>query len=197
MLAREAGTQDWLSEQTGIPKVTLQRILAGKADPRERLSRLVEVIGTTEEHILEGPTAATSSIVEVPIYPIDVAAGPGRLPFDEVEPIGSWPFPRDWLFRQFGDDAVLRIVRVVGDSQVPELFDGDMVMIDLKANRLREGMHVVRLGETLMIKRIQLEGATVRLKSANQSYSDVVVNLAAEQDEFAVIGKAGWAGKLL
>lgn len=86
---------------------------------------------------------------------------------------------------------------VSGDSQEPELSDGDMVVVDAGSTKLREGMHVVRLDDDLLIKRIQIEGRTIRLVSNNKAYGDTVIDLQADRERFDIVGKAVWAGKLL
>ncbi|UIJ46914.1 LexA family transcriptional regulator [Sphingomonas cannabina] len=197
MLAREWGKQPDLAEKSGIPIATLQRILAGKSDPGQaRLKAIVDVIGTTEDHILKGTDPLAESIVNVPVNDIQVSAGPGRFALDEDQAVGRWPFPREWL-DQFGDPSLLRLVEVKGDSQEPDLRDGDLTLINLGKSTLTDGMHVVRLDDALMIKRIQIEGGQVRLKSANPSYGDIVIDLAADQERFRVVARAEMAVKRL
>ncbi|HEU4958977.1 MAG TPA: XRE family transcriptional regulator [Sphingomonas sp.] len=198
MAAREAGRQDELVERSGVPRATFQRILAGKTDPGpDRLQRICDAIGESVDYILTGRREGSGNVVEVPINDIQVSAGPGRFALDEDQRIGSWPLPSDWVTEHFGNAANLRFVRVSGDSQEPELRDGDMVLIDLSANKLAEGMHVVGLDDSLLIKRVQIEGARVRLKSANQSYDDIIVDLGADQERFRVVAKAAWTMKAL
>lgn len=195
--AREWGTQDQLVDRTGIPKPTLQRILAGKVPPGdERFALIIAAIGAAADEILRGDEAS-ARYLEVGVYDVEVAAGAGRVSLEPEDAVGTWPFPRDWVQQHFGLSPNLRVVRVAGDSQEPELRDGALVLVDLKQNRLRDGMHVVRLGDQLMIKRVQVEGATVRLRSRNPAYDDVLVSVTAEQDQFQVIGRAGGAVTLL
>lgn len=192
-LVRDSGkTQEQVASESGVALPTFKRILGGKSVPDdEKLAAILRSIGATEADLV---SSDERPIVEVPIYDIDVAAGPGRF-LDAEAVIGTWPFPRAWIEQRFGRDADLALVRVSGDSQEPELRDGDSVMLDLNVRR-REGMSVVRLDDALLIKRLQLEGRTVRLGSNNAAYQDIVVDLA-DEGRFDVIGKAVWAGKLL
>ncbi len=195
--SREWGTQSAFATATDIPIATLQRILAGKADPTpERLQKICEVLEVPVE-VLTGGSSDEAGVFHVPVADIRVSAGPGALASDHERRLGEWPFPRDWIEREFRYPAKLRLVKVSGDSQEPELRDGDSVLVDLSRNQLAEGMHIVRLDDVLMIKRVQLEGARVRLKSANDRYDDIVVDLPSAADTFAVIGRAVWAGKSL
>jgi len=206
----------WLSKATGIPPQTLSdygRRGISKAEAAVKIARALEV---SLDWLLAGepPLVADSSewgevvasaaahkswpqqAIEVPVYDVDVAAGYGRTPL-ESDPVGYWPIPVQWIVDHLGGDPNLNIVRVSGDSQEPELRNGDMVMIDRRQNRIAAGLHVVRLDDTLMIKRIQLEGRIVRLVSNNKTYPDVPVDMQVDQDRFEIIGRAVWAGKLL
>lgn len=196
MVAREWGTQDALSEASGVPKATLQRILKGQSDPgTERLDAICSRLGVSADYILNGDSSAAATLM-VDVYDVEAAAGHGRHPFQDA-PIGRWPFPKDWTEEKFGESARLKMLRVSGDSQEPELSDGDSIIIDQSQNRLTAGMHVVRLDDTLLIKRVQPEGRFVRLVSNNKAYRDVEIDLQADADRFEVIGRAVWAGKLL
>lgn len=143
------------------------------------------------------PSGNATGTVGVPEYDVEVAAGHGRFNFDEQPPIQYWLFPAGWLSEHFGNDANLKLVRVSGDSQEPELRPRDAVMIDTNATKVREGMAVVRLDEALLIKRLQIEGRTIKLVSNNKAYDDVKIDLQADHDRFAIVGRAVWAGKLL
>lgn len=191
--------QDEMMESAGISRSTWQRIVRGDQVPtQDRLERMAAEVRSSVQEILYGAgDAPTGNLVAVPINDIRVSAGPGALALTEDRQLGTWPFPRDWVEGRGWRAVSLRLVRVSGDSQEPELRDGDSVLVDLSSKELAEGMHVIRLDDVLMIKRIQLEGARVRLKSANPSYDDIIVELASAADQFAVVGRAVWAGKLL
>lgn len=192
---RASVTQDALAALTNLHRNTISRIMTGRTVPEPAVLRIIlQEIGITEAELFR-TDPAEAEVVEVTIYDIDVAAGPGRFLTDEAE-IGRWPFPRTWVERHFGRDAQLAMVRVSGDSQEPELRDGDQVVINL-ANRRGEGLSVVRLDDVLLIKRVQREGGTVRLISNNRAYPDVTIDLAADRDRFEVVGRALWAAKLL
>lgn len=192
-------TQDNIEQEGIAARSTFQRFLNGQAELDDRrFALLVARVGVTADQIIHGEQAVGPDVVEVPIFDVQVAAGVGRVPLDEAQAIGSWPFPAEWVAASFGGNAELKLLRVAGDSQEPELRDGDMVMINTRNPQVREGMQVVRLDDALLIKRLQLQGATVRLRSANPAYSDIIVERdQIESDGFAVIGRAVWAGKLL
>lgn len=188
-------TQDEVTERSGIPRATLQRIFAGKAVPdSDRYAALLAAIGATDADVRG--SRDTAPIVEVPIYDIEVAAGAGRFLSREAV-IGTWPFPRDWIAQHFGADPDLAIVRIVGDSQEPELRNGDSLMIDLQRRSGTDGLHVVRLDDALLVKRLQAGAGEIRLRSYNTSYDDIVIPREEADERLVVIGRAVWTGKTL
>lgn len=181
---------------TKIPRITMNRIMSGKAAPDDaRLTIIARQVRMSVAELLGGPSLG-GEFVNVEEHEIDVAAGAGRVPFPNP-PIREWPMPRDWVEERLGAKAQLRMVRVVGDSQEPELREGDALIIDEAQRKLATGMHVVRIDDTLLVKRIQLEGRKVKLVSANKAYDDIVLDREADQSNFEVIGKAVAAIKVL
>ena len=73
----------------------------------------------------------------------------------------------------------------------PLLRDGDEILIDRAPRPFRDGIHVVRLGDTLMVKRVAQAGAgRFALLSQNLAYPPVDVSA----EEVEVIGRVVWKG---
>lgn len=136
-------------------------------------------------------------VVDVPVYDIEVAAGAGRDVVAGVAPLFHWTFPADWAAANLGEVGDARMFRVAGDSQWPELGDGDLILVDPKSRRAGDDLHVVRVGDALKVKRIRREGSSVRLISRNELYADEVVELAGDEHAFEIIGRAVCSIKLL
>jgi len=103
----------------------------------------------------------------------------------------TFRFSRRWLEEQGLSRADLSAIRVEGDSMEPLLNDGDEILIDRAPRAFRDGIHVVRLGDTLMVKRVASAGpGRVALLSQNFAYPPVEV--AAEEIE--IIGRVVWKG---
>ena len=184
---RRGLTQPKIAAAAGISRATLQRILAGQSPGWARLRAIVDAMGVSIDAVVQRDDGR-AGWYEVPVASIQVAAGPGRYALDEAI-VDKWPFPRKWL-ETLGPPAALRVVHVAGDSQEPVLRDGDAIIIDTSPTAATDGMHVVRLDDALMIKRLQIEGARIRLKSHNAEYGDIVVDMPADRDRFAVIARA-------
>jgi phage repressor protein C with HTH and peptisase S24 domain len=131
--------------------------------------------------------------LEVPRLPLGAAAGPGALAGDEA-PFDSFRFSRRWLREQGLGGAELSAIRVQGDSMEPLLHDGDEILVDRAQRTLRDGIHVIRLGDALMVKRLAAAGpGRATLLSQNYAYPPVEVAL----DELEIVGRVVWkSGRL-
>ncbi|AWW75249.1 transcriptional regulator [Erythrobacter sp. KY5] len=130
----------------------------------------------------------SSGWVEVQRLAIGASAGPGTLPSEET-PFDTFRFSRRWLSEQGLSDAKLSAITVEGDSMEPLLNDGDEILVDRTERAFRDGVHVVRLGDTLMVKRVARAGAgRFALLSQNLAYPPIEV----AADELEIIGRVVW-----
>ncbi|MDZ4139075.1 MAG: S24 family peptidase [Erythrobacter sp.] len=128
--------------------------------------------------------------VDVPRLDLGAAAGPGRVPGSEAA-FDTFRFSRRWLAEHGLERAQLSAITVEGDSMEPLLNNGDEILVDCSPRPFRDGIHVVRLGETLMVKRVASAGAgRVALLSQNLAYPPVEV----AADEVVIIGRVVWTG---
>ncbi|WP_301751601.1 S24 family peptidase [uncultured Erythrobacter sp.] len=127
---------------------------------------------------------------EVPRLDLGASAGPGRVAGGEAA-FDTFRFSRRWLEEQGLARSQLSAIRVEGDSMEPLLNDGDEILIDCSPLPFRDGIHVVRLGETLMVKRVASAGpGRVVLLSQNFAYPPVEV----AADEVVIVGRVVWKG---
>lgn len=128
--------------------------------------------------------------VDVPRLDVGASAGPGALPQAEGA-FDAFRFSRRWLSEQGLDGAQLSAITVEGDSMEPLLRDGDEILVDRAPRPFRDGVHVVRLGDTLMVKRVASTGAgRLALLSQNLAYPPVEVSA----EEVEIIGRVVWKG---
>jgi len=98
-------------------------------------------------------------------------------------------FSKAWLRHQGLDPARLSAIAVSGDSMEPSLRDGDEILVEATASPPRGAIHVVRLGESLLVKRLERPAPDrVVLLSENPTYPPVEVPAA----DVAVIGRVVW-----
>ena len=86
----------------------------------------------------------------------------------------------------------------MGDSMVPTLADGDDILVNRAdaAERLRDGIYVLRVEAALIVKRIALTpiGRRLSIRSDNEAYP---VWPDCDPADLAVIGRVIWAGRRL
>ncbi|HSG34904.1 MAG TPA: S24 family peptidase [Sphingomonadaceae bacterium] len=131
-----------------------------------------------------------SDWAEIPRLPLDASAGPGTLAGEEAA-FDAFRFSARWLREQGLDPQRLSAIAVAGDSMEPELRDGDEILVDRSKRTLREGIHVIRLGDALHVKRVQAgRPGQLLLISANPAYPPIEVGLG----EAEIVGRVVWKG---
>ncbi|NNC60391.1 MAG: LexA family transcriptional regulator [Erythrobacter sp.] len=126
--------------------------------------------------------------VAVPRLSIAVSSGPGRFANGET-PFDNFGFSGRWLRSNGLDPKMLSAVKVEGDSMEPLLRHGDEVLVDRTPGPWRDGIHVVRVGDTLSVKRLARSGqGRVSLLSQNLAYPPVELSI----EDVEVIGRVVW-----
>lgn len=166
-----------------------------KEEERRKLARYFSV----SETLLGGPPEeplATDGLVSVKRHPVTVSAGPGAVVNEEIgKPY--FAFDERWLKALTSTPpANLSIVRVEGDSMAPTLNPGDEILVDLGdcEERLRDGIYVIRVDDSVVVKRLALHpmGRRATVQSDNPAYPawpDCSI------DDIHCIGRVIWAGR--
>ena len=127
---------------------------------------------------------------DLPRLALGASAGPGALAVEEAA-IGAVRFSARWLREQGLERGFLSAIAVAGDSMEPTLRDGDEILVDRTPRPLRDGIHVVRIGDTVLVKRIETgRPGVLALVSDNPAYRP----LELPAGEVAVIGRVVWKG---
>ncbi|PKB25072.1 phage repressor protein C with HTH and peptisase S24 domain [Novosphingobium kunmingense] len=193
-----------LSELIGRNSTYLQQFIR-KGSPRklEETDRrtLARFFGVAESELgapEEKSVQAAGSVrrgdwVDVPRLALGASAGPGALAGEEAA-IGTFRFASRWLREQGLDPAQLSAIRVEGDSMEGTLRDGDEILVDRTPRPVRDGIHVVRAGDALLVKRLDTaQPGKVVLVSDNPAYRPIELT----PDEVQVIGRVVWkSGRL-
>lgn len=192
-----------LSELIGRNTSYLQQFIR-KGSPRKleeqdrrRLAQFFGVdegeLGASEEKSYDASpirTHAELEWVDVARLDIGASAGPGAVASCEL-PFDAMRFSQRWLREHGLDGALLSAITVRGDSMEPLLRDGDEILVDRTPRPFRDGVHVVRLGDTIMVKRVaSARQGMLALLSQNLAYPPVEV--AAE--EVTIVGRVVWKG---
>ena len=130
---------------------------------------------------------------DVPRLALDASAGGGALASSE-QPFGALRFAWGWLRAAGLEPAKLSGIAVAGDSMEPTLRDGDEILVDERPRPLRDGVHVVRVGDALLVKRLDLgRPGRITLISDNPIYP----RQDLDAREVRVIGRVVWkSGRL-
>ncbi len=137
-----------------------------------------------------------SDLVLVPCLDAEASAGPGAV-VDEDHVHARIAFRADWLRELVGGNpAGLSVIRVRGDSMAPTLNDGDEILVDRDdgADRLRDGIYVLRADDMLNVKRLACNpsGRGFEVRSDNPVYPTWV---DCDPESVAIIGRVVWAGR--
>jgi len=191
-----------LSELLGRNPSYLQKFIR-KGSPRkleeQDRATLARFLGVSEQEFREAKEISyvnspkrreSGEWVDVPRLDLGASAGPGAIAGGEGA-FDTFRFSRRWLAEQGLESAQLSAIRVEGDSMEPLLNDGDEILVDRSPRTFRDGIHVVRLGETLMVKRVA-SAVPGRMALLSQNLAYPPVEVAA--DEVAIIGRVVWKG---
>jgi phage repressor protein C with HTH and peptisase S24 domain len=171
----------------GVPK------RLGEAE-RRKLARYFSI----PESLLGGPAdeEPVGGLIPVKRSPVRASAGPGAIPYEQAgKPY--FAFDENWLKSLTASPpSKLSIIRVEGDSMAPTLNAGDDILVDPAdcAERLRDGIYVLRADEALVVKRLALHpaGRRVTVQSDNPAYPDWP---DCDIDDLQCIGRVIWAGR--
>jgi phage repressor protein C with HTH and peptisase S24 domain len=173
----------------GVPRELAER-------DRRTLARYFNV----PDEALGGPAplagGSGGGVVALPRLDVRASAGPGANADDETV-TGTVAFDTRWLRRLAGGRAAdLSIITVTGDSMAPTLMDGDDILVDRgdAAERLRDGLYVLRRDEALLVKRLAVSPATQRIsvRSDNSAYP---VWPDCRPQSLSIVGRVIWAGR--
>ena len=195
------------------PRETLRRLCADRGEDFASLSRLIgrnaayiqqfirrgtpRRLPERERRILAQHFGVSEQALGAePIAPSDgfiVPVGLGSA----AEP--SLAFAPAWLKSQLGAPArQLRLLEVEGDAMAPTLQPGDAVLVDLgdTAERLRDGIYVLKVEGRLQLRRLTLHPVRPELtvQSDNPAHADWPGLSATELD---LVGRAVWSGRRL
>ncbi len=142
----------------------------GKASPAKHISKLVEVLGTTEAYLrgeddnpfpIPQEAISLSSRIPVPVLG-EVMAGPNMFADQRFE---------GYEYADEADPQRHFYLRVKGDSMEPDFRSGDFLLVDKEAEILNGDIAVVIVdSEEGTVKIVHYQGDVVVLASINPSY---------------------------
>jgi phage repressor protein C with HTH and peptisase S24 domain len=211
-ILRQWPSADRLAKAAGVSPSAFRKWLRGEAEPsRERLVALARAAGVGVGWLAsgEGPeprlfaTAGrprntadagfeADNYVLLPRRAEAAAAGP-ESPAPPAG-IGFIALHQDWVRSTFAiEPDRLLMETAVGESMLPGIQDGDLLMVDATEDRFRSfGIYVFEIAGERLVKRVQpkLDGS-VTLISDNMSYEAEHIS-AAQAADIRVVGRVVW-----
>jgi phage repressor protein C with HTH and peptisase S24 domain len=205
--SRQLGvTAGRIAELAGVNRSFVYDIMRGRSEnpSLEKLDLISEALNVERNWLLHGigDVDGESPIMEDPmgafvsISSVQVSAsmGGGNLVSDDVENGKPYHFQRSWILHDLkADPNNLRIMHVEGDSMMPTLHSGDVVLVDLsKRLPTPPGIFVLFDGMGLVAKRLEHipnhDPPKVRVISDNTFYTPY----ERTADEVNIIGRIRW-----
>lgn len=142
-----------------------------------------------------GAPLAPAPLLAVPRLAVEASAGSGALGGQE-EAVAKFGFDARWLRSLTTTPQLVSAISVRGESMHPTLGEGDEILVDCgdAAERLRDGIYVVRIDDALLVKRLVLNPTNrhISIRSDNPAYPSWE---DCDPSNIVVIGRVIWAGR--
>jgi phage repressor protein C with HTH and peptisase S24 domain len=151
--------------------------------------------GSTENGLSCVQTEGGTDLIMIPLAEARLSAGTGSLETGAASDSG-YAFPSDFLHRK-GNPRRMVLMRVSGDSMMPEIFDNDLVLLDRGQTEISPGrLYAVGFEDAIYIKRIDKVPGKIILHSVNPAYPPLSLDLRGDSaEQFRVIGRVLWSGR--
>ena len=141
----------------------------------------------------------TGDYCYIPLYDVRAAAGGGAV-VDREQIVDFLSFKSEWIRVQLhAAPQDLYLIHVEGESMEPTLRPGDVILVDHRAagSLPRDGIYVLRMDDTLLVKRLQrLPGGVIEVTSDNPAYKPFSINTQTmAQENMDIIGRVVWCGR--
>jgi hypothetical protein len=189
-----------MSERISLSRNAWQTYELERSTPGTAVYQSLLNLGFSIDWILNGVGAmkighALSGYSFLPLYAIVGSMGPGSIGDDRV--VDWLAFKDEWLRSELRTTALnLALIVAEGDSMLPTINPGDMLVVDHSRSALSgDGIYVLNLCGNCLVKRVQvLVDGSVNIVSDNPAYAPQIVK-SAELDGLHIAGRVVWHGK--
>lgn len=205
---REKVTREKIGEVFGVSRQRITAML-DKPLPPHRLKQLedafcmsisetVEQFGT-EEFIKSPEELKNGGFKYLPIRgDVSASCGNGVYVYDESQ-TAVYPVS-EFLLKSLGASLTeTDIIFASGDSMLPEIKDGDALMVDKSKKDVIDGqIYIIRSDGQLLCKRLQkIPPMKIKIVSDNQKYDPYYIDFSKVIDfDFEVIGRVLWYSRI-
>lgn len=181
----------------GLSKGTVSQWLNGHTKPRgKNLLSLSDILRCTPEWLQFGVGQDISTeqrFSNIPVLNVELAAGPGMsVDLEQIQ--DRIPISSEWIFENHLSESSLAVVKISGDSMLPRLMNGDMLLIDTADKRPISGkVYAIATDDELRVKRLhkRTDGSWI-ISSDNKhdpAYQDEIVSYN-NFERLRIIGRA-------
>lgn len=120
----------------------------------------------------------------------------GRVRMEDGTSLDSVAFRTSWVENELRVDPTnLAVVCVRGDSMEPNIWEGDIVLMDTSENRITDDtVYVLKRHGYLVIKRLQrMFDGGIKIKSDHPAYDDEMIS-REEAERIDIVGRVVWTG---
>lgn len=195
-------SQDDFCKEIGVPKTTYLRYESGKREaPAEVVAKIARLGNVSIEYVMYGKeeskkedkveSLSQKDMISLNFYEdIYASAGYGSTAF-EAQPT-KMEFDRNFLEKILGIKRFdrLDIIRVIGDSMLPSIKDGEYIIIENGAEAKNGDTVIANIEDELYVKRlykIPFE-KWLRFESENEDYPHIDINTADKLERCNIIG---------
>lgn len=132
----------------------------------------------------------------VPRYNVQGSMGGGAVLHSE-QVVDHLAFRTEWVRSELrANPANLVLISAVGDSMLPTLSSGDLLLVDKSEYKIRDdAIYVISVNGSLLVKRVQLLlDGTVIIRSDNPAYQPQTVK-QPDIEDLKVVGRVVWVGR--
>ena len=209
-----------LATSAGLKNSSIHLWLGGSEPSREKLVKLADAAGVTVEWLAAGRGPMRADLLPEGWLLVPRLKGSSKVIHEGVDYLA---LKKDWILSLPGspDSDALLLIEAVGDAMAPYIESRDLVLINARDRKLRDGVWALMTSEValgiapILIRRVRAEGSeTFRLLCDNKSFesaprgqpfrfiktkkgagADDFVGIESEDGQiFGILGRVIWKG---
>lgn len=198
-------TQGALAQAVGMSQSSIWKLTSGVASGSRKTVEIAKVLGVRPEWLANGdgpetdlPPAAseiknsTTNSYRVDVLDVQASAGPGVfLSSDFIETIRAIEYSSEQARAMFGNRPAgnVKVITVSGDSMEGTIDPGDQIFVDAGVTSFDgDGVYVFVFGQTLHVKRLQMQKNSLVVLSDNKLYAPWSIE-DSDEDQMHVLAK--------
>lgn len=195
-----------VADAVGVRTQTIYNWMNAKSLPRygEVLERVAKFFDVPVLYLLTDENEEAKAVVSeegyvlIPHLEASAACGAGFINGDFLPMVKLIKVGMEWLriHAPYANYRNLNILTAEGDSMLPTIKPGDLILIDRSDTQVRfDGLYVFTKDDSLFLKRIQKLGNGLRILSDNSSVYPPFEITGSEAQEVRILGKVVSVGK--